>query len=96
MTVSAATFLVEFPEFGPTNTQRPGLIEAKLAHAQRFVSTRLWGDRYDRAVYLKAAHLLAMSPFGENARLSKTSPETVYSVLWDQELEALPVRMWTS
>lgn len=94
MAVSAAQFLVEFPEFGPTNTQRPGLIEAKLEHASRFVSARLWGTRYDRGVYLKAAHLLAMTPYGENARLHKTSPETVYSVLWDQEVEALPARMW--
>ena len=40
----------------------------------------------------KAAHLLAMSPMGENARLDKSGRETTYGVVFNEMLRALPLR----
>lgn len=40
----------------------------------------------------KAAHLLAMSPMGENARLEKGSRETTYGIVFQELLRALPLR----
>lgn len=98
MAVSSAQFLVEFPEFAAVNAQSGGtaLIEAKLAHAAHHVSASLWGARYDYGVYLYAAHLLSMGPMGQSARLNKFSRDTTYSVMYDDEIRALPVRMLTT
>ncbi len=93
MAVSVSAFLVEFPEFVNANTSFPGMISAKLAAATKHVSRTLWDDRYEHAVYLKAAHMIAMSPQGEPMRLHKWSEKTVYSQQWDEEIKALPVRM---
>lgn len=95
--MDTAGFLVEFPEFVLINTQKPALIPATLARAAAHVSARVWGNRYDRGVYLKCAHFLAMSPFGETARLTKgTNVTTVYEQQFTDELRALPIRMFTT
>jgi hypothetical protein len=82
-----------FPEFTATNTQRPELVEETLTYAAQHVSAVRWGARYERGVYLKLAHMLSLSPYGESARLTKKTAETVYSAQFDDELRALPVRM---
>lgn len=95
--MDAAGFLVEFPEFVLINAQKPALIAATLARAAKHCSARVWGDRYERGVYLKCAHFLAMSPFGETARLVKgTNATTVYETQFAEELAALPIRMFTT
>lgn len=93
MAVSVSGFLAEFPEFVLTNTNFSALVLAKLTAATPHVSRTLWADRYEHAVYLKTAHMLAMSPNGESMRLHKYSEKTVYSQQWDEEIRALPVRM---
>jgi hypothetical protein len=85
-----ASFTVAFPEFAATPQ---AFVESRLAAAAHHVSAARWGDRYAYAVALKAAHMLALSPYGEHMRLSKTSPETIYGQLFKEELNALPVRM---
>jgi hypothetical protein len=44
-------------------------------------------------VFCKAAHLLAMTPFGENARLASDKTASCYSVVWDNMVRALPARI---
>lgn len=95
MAVTAAAFVSRFPEFTDTNDVAPGAIEAALSTAATFVSSTRWGSRYEDAVMYKAAHLLAMSPMGENARLEKGSEKTTYGVVFDSMLRALPVRFLT-
>lgn len=91
--MTAAGFVAAFPEFAQTNTDLPAYVQSKLDHAAHHVDELVWGDRYAYGVYLKAAHLLAMSPYGENMRLSKTSKETVYGEMFKDELRALPARV---
>jgi hypothetical protein len=93
MAYSAAAFVEAFPEFATTNTAKPLYVGRKLAEAATYVDPCVWpAERVEDAIYIKAAHLLSMSPHGENARLHKFSDKTLYSVLWDQAIAALPVR----
>ncbi len=93
MAVSSAGFVEVYPEFAQTVTTRPAYVAARLTAAAQHVDAVAWGDQYDWAVYTKAAHMCAMGPYGESARLNKFSEKTTYSVLFDEELSALPVRM---
>ena len=82
MAVTVETFLVGFPEF----RQAPSaLIAKKLADAQLQVDSAIWGEKTDTGVELLTAHLLAMSPFGQNVRMTipgtrngRTEPTTTY------------------
>jgi hypothetical protein len=81
MAVTSEAFLVEYPEFGPAESE---LVEGKLAAAARRVGIDTWGDRYEDAVYVLAAHLLAISPFGQQARLSSSSAESTYGRTFEE------------
>jgi hypothetical protein len=72
------------------------MVTAYLAQAARHVSAVRWGDRYEYGVYLKCAALLALSPYGQNARLDKSTDATVYSARFDDEIRSLPVRGMTT
>ena len=73
MAVTVTTFLRDYPEFSNAS---PDLIRRKVALASSFVSTAVFGDKLDDAVKLRAAHLLSISPPGEEA---KSEPgETFY------------------
>jgi hypothetical protein len=89
MVFLAADFLVEFPEFADAPT---ALIDAKLQAATYHVSQAIWGARYQQGVFVKAAHLLSMSPSGEKMRIAKGSKETLYSAMFDELLACLPAR----
>ncbi len=95
MAVTLATFVETFPEFKATadDVSLTPYVQSKLDAAARHVSAAVWGSQYEYAVMLKAAHMLAMSPYGEKMRLNKNSKETVYGVLFAEELRALPIRM---
>jgi hypothetical protein len=75
MAVTVASFLVAFPELAPAGEP---LIAAKLAEAARSVNANVWGVKTDDGVSYLAAHLLACSPYGENARLSSDKGESTY------------------
>lgn len=94
MAIDRASFLQLFPEYNEVNDEpmcQP-MIDRCLRDAQIFVDAAVWGDRYEAGVFYKAAHLLAMSPFGENARLQGDRTSSVYSVVFEDMLKALPVR----
>lgn len=57
--------------------------EAAYGHAKEF-------PQYKGIVGNHAAHLLASNPGGTSMRISKTSPDTVYSIQRDQLLKMLP------
>ncbi len=76
MAVSVESFLVSHPEFTPAGAE---LIQAKLDEAALEVDVALWGVRADTGIKLTAAHLLAVSPFGQQARLVAKNGSTTYS-----------------
>jgi hypothetical protein len=92
MAVDIQGFVGSFPEFKAIASRLPEQVQAKLDAAKGHVSAVRFGARYEHAVFLKAAHMLAMSPFGEAAKL-KPNASTSYSALFDDEIAALPVRM---
>lgn len=65
MTVTAATFKARFEEFTPVGDS---VVSAALAEATRRTDARVLGDRFDEAVALRAADLLATGAFGLPAR----------------------------
>jgi hypothetical protein len=91
MAIDNATFVERFPEFAEIDTSYPAQVTARLDAAKHFVSASLWGSRYEDGVFYKAAHLLAMSPLGENARL-ESGVDTTYDVVFRSMLLSLPVR----
>ncbi|MBW2672072.1 MAG: DUF4054 domain-containing protein [Deltaproteobacteria bacterium] len=79
MAVTAASFLERFPEFEAAGST---LIEASLTDARLMISSSAYGVKYDMAVRFQAAHLLAINPLGEMARLDMDkcgSDATTYS-----------------
>lgn len=77
MAIDSTAFLVRFPEFAESDTD---LIDAKLAEALGALSSTILGDRFDEAQGYLTAHLLALSPYGMQARLQAAVPtgETTY------------------
>lgn len=59
-------FRATYPEFKQTGDAD---VQIKLAEAARRISSDAFGDRYDDAHGLMAAHLLWISPFGATMRL---------------------------
>lgn len=86
MAVTADSFLEVFPEFLPLHEEQETLIPAVLARAERRIGDN-WPSDEDRddAVELQAAHMLALSPAGRNAKLSEPGQPTAYQ----QELACL-------
>lgn len=83
MTLDVATFKTRFPEFGAVDSP---LLQAKLDEANRRIDRGLWdaftqplGD--DGQGYL-AAHLLALSPFGNAAKMVAKDGTTTYEKHW--------------
>lgn len=93
MAIDVTTFLTRFPEFTETNEKNSGLIDQCLAAAQSYCDVTRWGSRYQEGVFLKAAHILSLHPFGGTARLNKWDDRTIYSTQFDEMKRALPVRM---
>lgn len=75
MAVTLASFRVAFPEFEGADD---ALVQAKLDEATNALDARVFGVRFDEAVQYFAAHRLAISPFGQNARLVAKDGSTTY------------------
>ncbi len=75
MAVTVASFKVGFPEFIPAGDT---LIANKLAAAVLQVDASVWGSKTDLGVELTTAHLLALSPLGQSARLVNKDGSTIY------------------
>jgi hypothetical protein len=89
--VTLASFLESFPEFTEVNTETPDLVPAKLAEAHRRVAAGTVSEfvRDDLVGYL-AAHLTAISPQGQQARLSASDGQTTYWVSYQALKLAVP------
>jgi hypothetical protein len=81
VTVTVAQFLEAYPDFENTDQ---ALIQSKLNLAAGRIATGTWGDLADEGNMALAAHLLSMSPSGENARLAKEDRADVYERVWRQ------------
>ncbi|MCK6585954.1 MAG: DUF4054 domain-containing protein [Polyangiaceae bacterium] len=79
MALDRATFRARFPEF---NTADDAYVDAKLAEALLQIDASVWGTKADLGQGYLAAHLLAVSPFGQQARLSSKEGETTYHKVW--------------
>jgi hypothetical protein len=75
MTVTLASFRVHFPEFEGASDS---LVQAKLDEAALALDERVFGARFDEAVRYLAAHRLALSPFGQTARMVAKDGSTTY------------------
>ncbi len=69
-------FRVAFPEF---KTAGDELVQNKLDFASRVLSREVLDDMYDEAHGVKAADMLAKSPFGQSARMVNKDGTTTYS-----------------
>ena len=78
MTVTAESFLEAFPEFLPLHAEDEALVPAVIARAELRIGD-IWRESLrDIAVELQAAHMLALSPAGRNAKLSEPGKPTAY------------------
>lgn len=75
MPVSPEQLRSVFPEFKRASE---AMVLEMIAQAERSVDTGVFGDRTDDAVLWKAAHLLALSPFGRAAKLIEQDGGTTY------------------
>lgn len=79
MAWTASTFKSRWPEFAPTADAQ---VDAVLVAAARRCDARVFGDDTDEAVGFYAAHLLATSPQGQQARLESDKADTTYRAEW--------------
>lgn len=70
MSVGFSSFVEAFPEFREAPKT---LVDAKLAEARLQVDPVVWRGKTDLGVSYLAAHLVAISPFGQHARLQPAS-----------------------
>jgi hypothetical protein len=80
MAVSVRRFKAEFPEFKDTSED---VISANLSRASRQVNQNVWGAQADDGISLLTAHMLAMSPRGEQAKLKFKNRGTHYKEMYD-------------
>lgn len=84
-------FKERFPEFD-TATITDAQVQSKLDQAERSMDSTVWGDLFDDGQGQYAAHLLALSPEGQDAGLRMgggANQRTVYQ----QEYEKLARRV---
>src|SRR5437660_717192 len=86
-----ATFRASFPEFVGTSD---ATVTAKLAEAAVCVDARL--PLADNRVGYLAAHLISISPFGQQARLSSDKGETTYMVEYTRLNRVVAGGPWTA
>jgi hypothetical protein len=73
MALSLEDFRTRFPEFTATDDD---YVSAKLAEALRGMDADVWGDLADDGQGYLTAHLMALSPFGNAAKLVKGDTTT--------------------
>lgn len=73
--VTPAAFKSMFPEFGKSTD---AYIQSWLDLANRHIGRTVWGAKADDGQLFLAAHLMATSPSGQNAKLSKADGTSTY------------------
>ena len=86
MAVSVEQLRGEFPEFVNTNE---GLLTGKIADATAMLNASAFGEMHDQAVKYMAAHLVALSPGGEFARLDPNAEEDGARTLYERQYMAI-------
>lgn len=81
--VTLPRFRNTFPEFRKTEDHE---IEAKIAIAKLRVNAGVWGDKADAGVLYLSAHMVALAPAGQNAKLK---PENAAKTVYLQEYRAI-------
>lgn len=71
-----SSFLVSFPEFSDGGAPQMALAQAKLDEAALQIDPAVWGVRTNLGHGYLTAHLLAMSPMGNTAKLIKNDTTT--------------------
>lgn len=78
MAVTRARFRNTFSEFQSTADNE---IESKLALAKLRINADVWGDKTDAGILYLTAHMVALAPAGQNAKLKpENAAKTVYWV----------------
>lgn len=77
MAVDRTSLITRFPEF---TAATEALVTACIADAELMVDRAYYGNKADMAVTWYAAHLIAINPLGEMARLDKKSDKTIYLI----------------
>lgn len=75
------TFRAQYPEYA---TAPDALVDAYLARATARVDAGVWGALKDEGIGLLTAHLLALAPNGQFARLQSNKGETTYGKEYDR------------
>lgn len=78
MAVTADSFLEAYPEFQALHEEDAALVPAVIARAELRIGDTWRETLRDIAVELQAAHMLALSPAGRNAKLSEPGKPTAY------------------
>lgn len=79
MAHTATTFKARWSEFAPIDD---ATVTAALAEATESCNATDFAERFDEAVGLLAAHKLAISPMGQQARLESKEGDTTYRQEW--------------
>jgi hypothetical protein len=78
VSVTVETFLENYAEFAPLHEEDAAYVAAVLARAERRIGPSWPEETRDDIVMLQAAHNLATSPMGRNARLSDKDGTSSY------------------
>lgn len=73
--MDVASFRARFPEF---RNAPDALVNDAIVRAEISCLADRWGELQDEGVGALAAHLLALSPYGQHARLSADDTRTTY------------------
>jgi hypothetical protein len=90
--VTVEQFVAIHPEFANIAANHPAMVSTALADAAAETDATVCGAESDRVVRLKAADVLARSPFGQQAALVDDEGRTPYA----RSLEALVDRLGLS
>jgi Protein of unknown function (DUF4054) len=86
--VDQPSFFARYPEFVARGFgSNAALVGAVLAEAAVQLSRPVWGPLYDAGHGLLTAHLLAISPFGQQARMAAKDGVTTYWRRYQQLVE---------
>lgn len=89
MTVSAASFVEQHPEFAALHASNPAMVTTALADALAEVDATACGTEADRVQRLKAADALARSPFAQQAGLVDDEGRTPYQATLERITERI-------
>lgn len=79
--MTVGMFVVQFPEFEGVDTD---LLQVHLDAAELEIDRSVWLLKGDQGQGYLAAHKLALSPFGNNAKLVAKDGSTTYQVHYDR------------